>query len=637
MNQRKRGHFRGVLTWLGAALLSITATACLNGVGSECAGDEECGLASICLTEDEGFPGGYCTIEDCDQVGCDLNSECFVLDINGDDRVVCLEFCTIDLQCDRLDYECFDVDGENVCLPSEGASGGQAPSGSIGSGCDIDSECDEDLCLTNFRGGYCSSECSSNSDCPSGSHCEDFGCLQNCSNNDQCRSGYECLTDELNAPSCVPGNNKVVKNPNGQDDGDPCVSDVNCKGGACLREGEGNPGGYCTTLDCDNDTGCNGGICVINNANGVCRSECDGDGDCRDGYKCVTQAQQGYCVAEGGGKGGVNVAEFEIECQRGDTLTFTVPSGASGFYIAPFTESDVVIPSRLKGPNIDLDLINDFNFYSLNSQLLETIAPLQFPGSDQREFGGDLSDWGGSYELDVQTNASEVCFYVIPSQVPGTVLDINFYLVGVPGVSASGAEGNRDIQSMISTVRSLYSKAGVSLGTIRFLEVSSADERRFSNIRDFNDVFELVTRSKNPGSSANELLSVNVFLIEEFNIPQAPGLLGVSLGLPGVQGVHGSVGTGLIFTSINLKASPASLGQTMAHEIGHFLGLRHTTEHGGDSHDPISDTDRCSDPERGSRCPDATNFMFPFSLGNVTQEQVTDGQSFVIRRSGLVK
>ena len=42
-------------------------------------------------------------------------------------------------------------------------------------GCDVDSEGDEDLCLTNFRGGYCSAECSSNSNCPSGSHCEDFG------------------------------------------------------------------------------------------------------------------------------------------------------------------------------------------------------------------------------------------------------------------------------------------------------------------------------------------------------------------------------------------------------------------------------------------------------------------------------
>ncbi|MEL6181997.1 MAG: M43 family zinc metalloprotease, partial [Myxococcota bacterium] len=82
--------------------------------------------------------------------------------------------------------------------------------------------------------------------------------------------------------------------------------------------------------------------------------------------------------------------------------------------------------------------------------------------------------------------------------------------------------------------------------------------------------------------------------------------------------------------------SPADLGQTMAHEIGHFLGLRHTTEHGGGG-DPIQDTAECSDPQDGTRCPDANNFMFPFSITGVAQQDVSAGQSFVLRRSALIK
>jgi len=79
------------------------------------------------------------------------------------------------------------------------------------------------------------------------------------------------------------------------------------------------------------------------------------------------------------------------------------------------------------------------------------------------------------------------------------------------------------------------------------------------------------------------------------------------------------------------------LGQTLAHEVGHFLGLRHTTEHQGVSEDPITDTPSCPSPDDAYRCRDSTNFMFPFALGGDSQTVITDGQGFVLRRSPLVQ
>jgi hypothetical protein len=107
--------------------------------------------------------------------------------------------------------------------------------------------------------------------------------------------------------------------------------------------------------------------------------------------------------------------------------------------------------------------------------------------------------------------------------------------------------------------------------------------------------------------------------------------------LPGVSAFHGTTGAGLVFSSVNLDGGGADMGQTMAHEIGHFLGLRHTSEHGGAAHDPITDTPECSDPQNATACRDHTNFMFPFSISGVNQEGISIGQQFVLQRAALVK
>jgi hypothetical protein len=635
-----------ILGGLLAATGAVT-TGCIQTTGAPCETSADCLLGDLCLTEEDGFPGGYCTTSNCSEVGCDVTSECFALDLGGSSEEVCLALCDINGECSRDDYDCFDIDGTNVCLPGEGVGQGRARSGEVGASCTADSACESGgapVCLRNLPNGYCSALCDGGGDCPSGSHCELLGdqgyCYQDCNNNDDCRFGYQCSTNDLSEASCVPDDGSVVKNPDGRDDGEPCVSDINCKGGVCIREAEGFPGGYCSTLFCDDNDGCNGGVCVNSSSNNVCRASCEEDSDCRDEYMCVKSGNEGYCnpVNQGGGTAPSAGGELQVECQSGDSIQFDVPAGSVGFYIAPFNRSgDSLVPTRLQGNGVDLNLTGEYGFYSLNPQILVSIAPLLFPGSDMRALEGGRTDWGGSWTMDFDTRASEVCYYIVDRPQPGTKIDVNFYLVGVPGVNAGNAGSNSNFQSMIETMRTIYAKADIQIGEVRYNELSSEQTSQYRIIRDFFDGLDLVTLSKDPGSTRDELLSVNVFLIEDFNIPDLPGLLGFSPGLPGVSGAHGSAGAGLVFSSVNLRNSPSDLGQTMAHEIGHFLGLRHTSEHGGNEHDPISDTDECSDPQNGTRCPDHRNFMFPFSLSGVRQENVSDGQKFVLQRSALVK
>ena len=637
---------------LGGVVFLLGLTACVQDTGQPCNTEADCVLGDTCLTEEEGFPGGYCTTENCDVSGCPdpLTSECFSFPVNNQDRIICLALCDFNGECTRAGYDCYDVDNQQVCLPTDGAGGDQPVSGAIGSSCTDDPQCTNGLCLTNFPSGYCSQLCSADADCPSGSHCEQVGsqsfCYRDCQDSASCRSGYECSTAELAAPSCVPSDGTVVKNPNGANDGESCVSDINCKGGVCLKEAAGHPGGYCTTLNCDNDSECNGGICTVGAANTFCRTACSDTASCRSGYECITteltSGTGATCQAPAGTTpaptvGGDDVAIKEVTCSSGGQLSFNVSDGATGFYIAPFSsEGRAIAPTRLTGDNgVNLDIQNDYDFYRLNEQFLISITPLLFPGSDQARFEGARDNWGGNYTLDVN-GSGEICGYIIESPSEGQVIDVNFYLVGVPGVDAGNPLSNGNFSTMLDSVKTIFGNAGVSVGTTRFPQLSSSDVQKYSVIRDFNDVFRLTALSEDPGPTANERLSVNVFLILDFAIPEVPGLLGISPGVPGASGVHRTTGAGLVFSSVNLNDSPSDLGQTMAHEIGHFLGLRHTSEHGGGG-DPISDTAECADPQDGTRCPDANNFMFPFSITGVPQQEVSGGQQYVLRRSALIK
>src|SRR5262249_37153267 len=103
----------------------------------------------------------------------------------------------------------------------------------------------------------------------------------------------------------------------------------------------------------------------------------------------------------------------------------------------------------------------------------------------------------------------------------------------------------------------------------------------------------------------------------------------ISGGIPGAALLHGTIHSG-----VAVNASPAiyplggeQLGGVMAHEIGHFLGLYHSTERAmvlyGD--DPLADT----------MTDDKTNLMYYVALSSA--RTLSKGQGFVMLRSALVR
>lgn len=636
--------------------------------GASCVQDGTC-LGGTCLGEEEGFPGGYCTTTACESRGCSniFGAECLSVDTLDDSA--CFRTCEENLDC-RNGYACLSVESRRICLPT-GATSRYPEAGSVGTACSFSVQCASGTCLSNFLGGYCTVLDCDEDACPDRSRCTALPdeedpeapalqlCMRTCSENADCRFGYRCESPDGGDRVCVEAprdEQDAVRNPGGLADGAPCTTGLNCRGGTCLREVEGYPGGYCTTLDCST-VGCNadGAVCRALSEDTACFVGCSTAGDCRSGYACVLgEGETGFCAPDIDGQEPIDVTppedpepgpdplvgDLSASCSTtsisgGRAIDIEIAEGVLAFTVVPYVNSGQLRPRRILRPDgsVAADFAGNYGFQAVNAEILRSITPVSFPAAPQ--FGDTLTP--GTWRLEVATTASEVCWYPVRKVAEGRVIDLNFYLVGVPGITPTTAANHTALQGALTTLRRIFARSAVDVREVRYLSLSADDTERFRIIRNFNEVFALAGRSAAPGPSRAERLSVNVFLIQGFAVPQSPGLLGLSLGIPGVPGSHGNQGAGLVFTSEYLSRDPSGIGQTLAHEIGHFLGLRHTSEHGGTSWDPLEDTPQCSNPERGSRCPDASNFMFPFSLPGVTQENVSAGQGFVLRRAALTQ
>ena len=88
---------------------------------------------------------------------------------------------------------------------------------------------------------------------------------------------------------------------------------------------------------------------------------------------------------------------------------------------------------------------------------------------------------------------------------------------------------------------------------------------------------------------------MNLFFVED-QISGETAAYGVSGGLPGPMGIASSWNGVLNFLYAHARGTSLNsqlLGETAAHEMGHWLGLSHTSESKGTSFDPISDTPEC--------------------------------------------
>jgi hypothetical protein len=193
---------------------------------------------------------------------------------------------------------------------------------------------------------------------------------------------------------------------------------------------------------------------------------------------------------------------------------------------------------------------------------------------------------------------------------------------------------------------SIYSANGITLTINDTITIS---DTQYASV---SETFTNSTTSALVSQGVTE--SVNLFFIKDYSDSEN---LGNAAGIPGSMGIANSWNGVLISLTAHVSGSTLDaqlLGETAAHEMGHQLGLFHTTEKWGTEFDIISDTAECAKSSRDNNddglvsaeeCDGygANNVMFwrPWTTSSQSagkkQETLSSHQQHVLKYSPLAK
>jgi hypothetical protein len=327
-------------------------------------------------------------------------------------------------------------------------------------------------------------------------------------------------------------------------------------------------------------------------------------------------------------------------------LDFTAPSDVTSYTVVLYSKAGAAFARQIDMPDGSvLQATVDYSF--------EYMSPR--PANSPRAPAGVHADITSYMTIQVPLYASErlklqqglhtlhgvgeqPCLYIVSERDDQTtqLLDLNIHIVDAAGMTAAMAARDEDMIRALNTTRQLLEQQGISLGEVRFLDVPPGVVARYAYVRDGAGLDELLAYGQHRPADLSEALAVDLFLTTDVLFDG--GALGVAGGKPSPPGLHGQRRTGVIVSlnAFNYVGGAVSAGATIAHEIGHYLGLPHTTELSR-KEDPYTDTPRCDALLLQSTCPDASNLMFPILTGDGALLSLSAQQGATLRANGHTK
>lgn len=562
-----------------------------------------------------------------------------------------------------------DVEGEQAEPNPVVAEAGRA-----GDACEDDSQCETGLCDLDMPGGLCTSyDCDA---CPDGTQCarspQGLACFQTCSEHGECRSGYQCFRGAC-VPQCsVPADcgsghlctdgfceeYKPVFDGRCDNDGQ-CPTQIcllpertcskACTSSAVCADGEhcvlrlysrgGNQygnrpvcspprNGAALGASCTRDEQCASGMCHL----GICTELCE-EASCPGALTCQTSQhptdysleQVKVCLPARG----LLESEYVFRNLNDMTQPLPVPQNAASFSIVmqssrPEYFTGVVLLDAPDGKRLYTTPQTTDAFYQQPVRYYPdfAISTMQVPNTPDVPLQRSGSYGFAAVEQSDQTNyvglpRVKLFHKLAPGgEVTSGTLHLNFHLASSQGhpctpTPVNAANAATTLKPVLDDIRRIFGRANITIGQVTYRDLTDAG---LQNIDSRNESQMGSLFSKSAGTVGR---SVNVFLVRSL----APeGVLGVAGGVPGPP-VHGTANSGVVATwAANCHSS---LGNVLAHEIGHYLGLFHNLEEDRIHEDPISDTDRSRQ-----------NLMYWRDHGG---EELSPGQRFVILRNPLVE
>ncbi|MCC6748173.1 MAG: hypothetical protein IT371_10970 [Deltaproteobacteria bacterium] len=556
-------------------------------VGAACTDSGHC-KAGGCLT-DVSFKEGYC-YKDCKTDGaCPDGATCHdYLNYKW-----CFDACEADSAC-RDGYVC----DYGVCRPK--CTRGQfCKSG--------------DVC----RDGRCKPPCKSDPDCGGDQRCQDGKCLPPCKTEDQCLPGF----------TCKPETGKCVAKP-GKPLGQACRGDGECATGYCLPTrricsvkcagSEVCPGGYVCgleKLDADRNNAFDGAEadCIPVAGKGVAGGACAKDGDCASSHCYYGFCMEGCAEAKNcqglacmpvnlildgatppyrGCLPHAAVGTYTLGAfKAGEVKGFDLPPHATSFVLTTEvgSASEAGLVARLADPtgNVLVEPTGDScKFYSSATRYYpaEQVANLYYPNVPT------LKITPGIHTYQVVATKMDLPVTVKLTTKLGTAqkgtLNINWFFLNLQGtcipgptLNAATAATHAWFRTVGTNMRSILKNAGLTIGYETFHDLNSPaldviEVPEQGQPRELQSLFA--------SSRALALPSLNIFFVREIKSTTLGGMvLGISGGIPGPPGIHGTASSGIAMsmqTACLEKNSSYNPAHTLAHEIGHYLGLFHNQE-----------------------------------------------------------
>ena len=263
------------------------------------------------------------------------------------------------------------------------------------------------------------------------------------------------------------------------------------------------------------------------------------------------------------------------------TGSFTVPSNGISFLLSVFKDSNanVAFYSLTDPDGTDIlsststpNLYNDASG-SLGSDLLKAgYSNVLVPQSPS------FSAKTGTWTFKAYNNDRVKLTLRTGSTPSSATIAVQPYITGTTW-SAS------DLSSALSVMSSIYSSNGITLTINSTISISDTQYAEVSGTFTDSTTSALVSQGVNG--------AVNLFFIKDYS---SSGILGNAAGIPGSMGIANSwngVLIGLMAHASGTTLDQQLLGETAAHEMGHQLGLFHTTEMEGTVFDILTDTPEC--------------------------------------------